>query len=95
MYSEFEKTAPTNGLGSGDALLGGCFVEDPNTAERPLDDDVAALFILIHIDPVSVRGNEFPNAQGDAHNIYHIIASLLFVTASITFFAGRIEDTKS
>ena len=39
MYSEFEKTAPTNGLGSGDALLGGCFVDDPNTAERPLDDD--------------------------------------------------------
>ena len=56
---------------------------------------LVALFILMHIDPVSVRGNEFPNAQGDAHNIYHIIASLLFVIASITFFAGRIEDTKS
>ena len=56
---------------------------------------LAVLFILMHIDPVSVRGNEFPNAQGDAHNIYHIIASLLFVIASITFFAGRIEDTKS
>ena len=56
---------------------------------------LAVLFKLMHIDPVSVRGNEFPNAQGDAHNIYHIIASLLFVIASITFFAGRIEDTKS
>ena len=56
---------------------------------------LAVLFILMHIDPVSVRRNEFPNAQGDAHNIYHIIASLLFVIASITFFSGRIEDTKS
>ena len=56
---------------------------------------LAVLFILMHIDPVSVRGNEFPNAQGDAHNIYHIIASLLFVIASIIFFSGRIEDTKS
>ena len=56
---------------------------------------LAVLFILMHIDPASVRENEFPNAQGDAHNIYHIIASLLLVIASITFFAGRIEDTKS
>ena len=49
----------------------------------------------MHIDPASVANSEFPSAQGDAHNIYHIIASLLFVIASITFFAGRIEDANS
>ncbi len=51
--------------------------------------------IRMHIDPASVSGSEFPNAQGGAHNIYRLIASLLFVIASITFFAGRVEDTKS
>ena len=51
--------------------------------------------IRMHVDPASVSGSEFPNAQGDAHKIYHIIASLLFVIASVTFYAGRIEDTKS
>jgi len=30
----------------------------------------------MHIDPAHVSGSEFPNAQGDAHNIYRIIASL-------------------
>ena len=48
----------------------------------------------MHIDPAHVSGSEFPNAQG-ADNIYHVIGSLLFVIASITFFAGRVEDTKS
>ena len=56
---------------------------------------LAVISLRMHIDPVSVQGNEFPNAQGDGHNIYHIIASLLFVIASITFFSGRIEDTNS
>ena len=51
--------------------------------------------IRMHIDPASVSGSEFPNAQGGAHNIYRLIASLLFAIACITFFAGRVEDTKS
>ncbi len=44
--------------------------------------------LMMHIDPAHVSGSEFPNAQG-ADNIYHVIGSLLFVIASITFFAGR------
>tara|TARA_B100002003_G_scaffold220432_1_gene222778 strand:+ start:509 stop:892 length:384 start_codon:yes stop_codon:yes gene_type:complete len=56
---------------------------------------LALIGIRMHIDPASVANNEFPNAQGDAHNIYHIIASLLFVIASTTFFAGRVEDARS
>ena len=51
--------------------------------------------LLMHFDPAHVCGSEFPNAQGNAHNIYRIIASLLFVLASITFFAGRIVDKNS
>ena len=50
--------------------------------------------LMMHIDPAHVSGSEFPNAQG-ADNIYHVIGSLLFLIASITFFAGRVEDTKS
>ena len=56
---------------------------------------LAVLSLLMHIDPTNVTNSEFPSAQGGAHNIYRIVASLLFVIASITFFAGRIEDTKS
>ena len=51
--------------------------------------------IRMHIDPASVSGSEFPNAQGGAHNIYRLVASLLFAIASITFFAGRVEDANS
>ena len=50
--------------------------------------------LMMHIDPAHVSGSEFPNAQG-ADNIYHVIGSLLFLIASIVFFAGRVEDTKS
>ena len=50
--------------------------------------------LMMHINPAHVAGSEFPNAQGVA-NIYPVIGSLLFVIASITFFAGRVEDTKS
>ena len=50
--------------------------------------------LMMHIDPAHVSGSEFPNAQG-ADNIYHVIGSLLFVIASITFFAGRVQDTES
>ena len=51
--------------------------------------------LLMHFAPAHVSGSEFPNAQGNAHNIYRVIASLLFVLASITFFAGRIVDKNS
>ena len=55
--------------------------------------------LRMHIDPAGVTENEFPYAQGDSFDvavtIRHLIASLLFVIASITFFAGRVEDTKS
>ena len=50
--------------------------------------------LMMHIDPAHVAGSEFPNAQGAA-NIYPVIGSLLFVIGSISFFAGRVEDTNS
>ena len=57
------------------------------------------LSLRMHIDPAGITESEFPYAQGDAFDIAvtirHLIASLLFVIASITFFAGRVEDTKS
>ena len=56
---------------------------------------LAVISLRMHIDPASVANSEFPSAQGGAHNIYRLIASLLFPIASITFFAGRVEDTKS
>ena len=53
----------------------------------------------MHIDPAGITESEFPYAQGDAFDvavtIRHLIALLLFVIASITFFAGRVEDTRS
>ena len=55
--------------------------------------------LRMHIDPAGVTENEFPYAQGDAFDvavtIRHLIASLLFAIASITFFAGRVEDANS
>jgi hypothetical protein len=55
--------------------------------------------LRMHIDPAGITASEFPYAQGDAFDvavtIRRLIASLLFVIASITFFAGRVEDTKS
>ena len=51
--------------------------------------------IRMHIDPASVSGSEFPNAQGGAHNIYRLVASLLFALASFAFLARSVEDTKS
>ena len=56
---------------------------------------LAVIFFNMQINPEGVAGREFPNASGDFHNTYRIIASLLFAIASITFFAGRVEDTKS
>ena len=53
----------------------------------------------MHIDPAGITESEFPYAQGDAFDvavtIRHLIASLLFVIASISFFAGRVKDTRS
>ena len=55
--------------------------------------------IRMHVDPAGITENEFPYAQGDAFDvavtIRHLIASLLFAIASIVFFAGRVEDSKS
>ena len=55
--------------------------------------------LRMHIDPASVTENEFPYAKGDAFDVAvtmrHLIGSLLFAIASIIFFAGRVEDTKS
>ena len=55
--------------------------------------------IRMHIDPAGITESEFPYAQGDAFDIAvtirHLIASLLFVIASITFFARGIESVKS
>ena len=53
----------------------------------------------MHIGPAGITESEFPYAQGDAFDvavtIRHLIASLLLAIASIIFFAGRVEDTKS
>ena len=51
--------------------------------------------LRMHIDPVSVASNEFPNAQGDAYNTYRIIASLLLAIAFICVFARTAEDLKT
>jgi heme A synthase len=57
------------------------------------------LSLRMHIDPAGITENEFPYAKGDAFDVAvtmrHLIGSLLFAIASIIFFAGRIEDTKS
>ena len=57
------------------------------------------LSLRMHIDPAGITENEFPYAKGDAFDvavtIRHLIGSLLFAIASIIFFAGRVEDTKS
>ena len=56
---------------------------------------LAAIFLNMQINTEGIAGREFPNASGDAYNIYRVVASLLFVIAIITFFAGRVVDTKS
>ena len=56
---------------------------------------LAAIFLNMQINTEGVAGREFPNASGDAYNIYRIIGSLLLAIACITFFARRVEDTKS
>ena len=56
---------------------------------------LAAICLNMHINTEGVAGREFPNASGDAYNIYRCIGSLMLAIACITFFAGRVEDTKS
>ena len=56
---------------------------------------LAVISLRMHIDPASVANGEFPSAQGGAHNIYRIVASLLFALASFAFLARSVEDTKS
>ena len=56
---------------------------------------LAAIFLNMQINTEVIAGREFPNASGDAYNIYRCIGSLMLAIACITFFAGRIEDTKS
>ncbi len=54
--------------------------------------------IRMHIDPAGITESEFPYAQGDAFDIAvtirHLIASLLFVIASITFFCRKSRGYK-
>ena len=60
---------------------------------------LTVISIRMHVDPAGITENEFPYAQGDAFDvavtIRHLIGSLLFAIASIIFFAGRVEDSKS
>ena len=46
---------------------------------------LAVIGLFMHIDPADVANSEFPSAQGGAHNIYRIVASLLFVIAPLPF----------
>ena len=52
--------------------------------------------LRMHLDPAGITENEFPYAKGDAFDvavtIRHLLGSLLFAIACITFFAGRVED---
>ena len=56
---------------------------------------LAAIFLIMQINTEGIAGREFPNASGDFHNIYRCIGSLMLAIACITFFARRVEDTKS
>ena len=56
---------------------------------------LAAIFLNFQINTEGVAAREFPNASGDAYNIYRCIGSLMLAIACITFFAGRVEDTRS
>ena len=56
---------------------------------------LAAIFLNFQINTEVVAGREFPNASGDFHNIYRCIGSLMLALACITYFARRVEDTKS
>ena len=61
---------------------------------------VLTVFALrMHLDPAGITAVEFPNATGNAFaiavTIRHLLGSLLFAIACITFFAGRIKGEQS
>ena len=56
---------------------------------------LAVISLRMHIDPASVANGEFPFAQDGAHNIYRLVASLLFALASLPFSQEDVEDAKS
>ena len=56
---------------------------------------LAVIFFNMQINTEGVAGREWPNASGDFHNVYRCIGSLMLAIACITFFARRVEDTKS
>ena len=56
---------------------------------------LAAIFLNMQINTEVIAGREFPNASGDFHNVYRCIGSLMLAISCITFFARRVEDTKS
>ena len=56
---------------------------------------LAVIFLNMQINTEVVAGREWPNASGDFHNVYRCIGSLMLAIACITFFARRVEDTKS
>ena len=62
----------------------------PTKFETTLSAPIAELMTRSAIGPLLALG-----PISGAYNIYRIIGSLLFAIASITFFAGRVEDTKS
>ena len=49
----------------------------------------------MHIDPANGANSEFPSVQSGAHNIYRLVASLLFALASFAYLVRSVEDTKS
>ena len=56
---------------------------------------LAVIFFNMQINTEVVAGREWPNASGDFHNVYRCIGSLMLAIACITFFARKVEDTKS
>ena len=56
---------------------------------------LAGICLNMQINTEVVAGREWPNASGDFHNIYRCIGSLMLAIACITFFARKVEDTKS
>ena len=56
---------------------------------------LAVIFFNFQLNTEAVVAREWPNASGGAYNIYRCVGSLMLAIACITFFAGRVEDTKS
>ena len=56
---------------------------------------LAVIFFNFQLNTEAVVAREWPNASGGAYNIYRCIGSLMLAIACITFFARKVEDTKS